>query len=176
MKIRISIWLNYLRSYSWLTTALAGVILLNIILVFGVRSSHKDFVQKNEELSLMAAKKAGLIQISRDESKIVPVYEKINSRFVHPDKLVDFIEFMENAARAAGGSAKVDSVLGSGNADKMFKLSFTGSYTDFINFLAQLENSNYLLKVLKTDVSGSVDPETQNSVLRVNINVAVAVL
>lgn len=168
--------LSYLKSYSWLTAALAGIILLNIVFILGVRSGHREFVQKNEELSLVAAKKAGLLQLSRDESKIVPIYEKVNAGFVASDKLVNFIEYLENLARDIGGSARVDSVSGEDAAGKTFKLSFAGSYAGFINFIARLENSGYLLKILKIDVNGSVDPETQNTALRANITVMVSVL
>ena len=167
---------EYFKTYSWSVVAVLAALFLNIVFVFGVRSSHRDFVQRNEELSLLSAKKVGLLQISRDESKIQPLYERINGSFVPADNLVEFIEYLENIARENGGFAEVAGVSQEENGSRKFKLSLNSSYAGLINFLAYLENSGYLVKPLKIDINETVDPETKNALLRSVIDLEVAAI
>lgn len=167
---------DYFKLYGWSLAMVCGALILNIVFVFGVRSSHRDFVQRNEELSLLSAKKAGLLQISRDESKIQPIYERINGSFVSADNLVEFIEYLEDTARENGGSAEVEGVLQEENGNRKFKLSLAASYANLVNFLAYLENSRYLVKPLRIDINETINPETKNALLRAVIDLEVASL
>lgn len=173
MKLSIANFLGNFKTYGWVGAAVAGAFLLNIIFFLGVRSSHWEFTQKNRELSLMSAKKAMLIQLGRDETKILPVYDRLKRNFVSNENTVEFIEYLENTAREYGGSAEMETVSEASSGGRMLKISLTSSYAGLANFLARLENSDYLIKILKVETNRASDATSGNALLRSNINLMV---
>lgn len=161
------------KTYGWVSAGAAAALLLNLAFFLGVRSGHWEFTQKNRELSLLSAKKAMLIQLGRDETKILPLYERLERSFVSNENIIEFIEYLENAAREYGGSAEVESVSEASIGGRMLKISLVSSYAGLANFTARLENSDYLIKILKIETNKSSDAAGESAALRSVINLMV---
>lgn len=164
---------NLLKDYGWTGLFLAVVLILNVLFIFSVQSSYLEFSQKNEELSLVTAKKTDLLQLSRDREKIEFLHQEIGNSFVSEENLVDFIEYLENTAESVSGSLAIGTISDGSDGERSFKTVFFGSYSGLINFLARLENSPYLLNIVRVDGGGAVNSETKAVNLRISIDLKV---
>lgn len=133
--------------------AVAGFILI-LFFWFKVNSSSQDYVQKNEELNTLMAKRINLLQFKRGDEKMQAIAAKVKNSFVTQDNIVDFIIFAENSGKDTGNLIKIKSVLENpDNQTKSLGIDFNGSYPGLVNFLARLENSPYLVKINKLDLN-----------------------
>ena len=87
--------------------------------------------------------------------------DKADALFINYEAPLDFKGFLEKTASDHQLSFKISSVsLGQEQLGQfiLFQLSSTGDYQNFLKFLDKLENSQYLIKIQKLDISrgGSV--------------------
>jgi hypothetical protein len=85
--------------------------------------------------------------------------EKIDTLFIDPGNPIEFINFLEDNARASQLEIEIDSLQSSLTSPSQikgakiwpslnFQLSVNGSFPNFSRYLDKLENSPYLLEVL----------------------------
>ncbi len=163
---------NIIRVYWKASLAIAIAILLNIIFIYLVVGARSDFLNKNEELNVLSAKRSNLMQLKRQFSDIVATGEKVEQSFINDENVVDFIILMENTAKNTGNEINIKSVSEEDQeGSKAFKVELQGTYPSFVNFIAQMENSQKLSFPSKVDIREFVDSETKERVLKAILDI-----
>ncbi|MBI4119144.1 MAG: hypothetical protein HY452_02685 [Parcubacteria group bacterium] len=164
--------LEYFKFYVLMAGAIVVALFINFVFWFKTRSANRDFLQRNEELSMLTAKKMNLLQFQREGQKMEAIQDQVQSSFVTKDSAVDFIVFIENAARSTANSVKIAAITEESGQPKNFRLELGGSYPGLVNFLAYLENSPYLVRPSRIDVNQASDA-AQQSVFRTIVDLEV---
>ncbi|MDP3764641.1 MAG: hypothetical protein Q8Q95_03405 [bacterium] len=145
--------LLYFAKSFWAVTTLIFVALgLIFIFWFMIVRAKTDFLQKNDEYNVLAAKRAGTFQISRDREVLEVLGQRLDNSFVDKDKFVEFIEFIEAMARNTENSINLSNISEGDNIQN-FKIVLGGSYSAAVNFIARLENSPYLVRLISISMS-----------------------
>ncbi len=144
--------LSYAKHFWFLGLTVLAALFFVFSFWFMTAGASREFLQKNEELSVLTVKRASLLQLKREHDSIDVLRNKLESTFVTQGNLVSFIEFMETVAKNTENSINISGVSTEGDV-KDFKIILEGSYVRLVNFLAQLENSPYLARVIKLDSS-----------------------
>ena len=165
--------LEYSRNFWSLGAVLIVGLLLILFFWYGVAGAHREFLQKNEELSIIAARRANVLQIKREHEGVNLLKKRLEQSFVTPDTIVSFIEFVESSGRDVGVAVVIGNVAETGDG-QVFKITTEGSYSALINFLAHLENSPYLVKVAKVEFNQSFDAVSKTSTVRSTIDLKAA--
>lgn len=155
---------EYARNFWPLEVFLVLGVVLIFIFWYWVAGAHRDFLQKNEELSILAARRANMLQLKREHVGIDMLKKRLEQSFITPDTTVDFIEFIESSGREAGVAATISSVA-EDSTGRVFKITADGSYSGLVNFLARLENSAYLAHVVKLEFNKIVKDGSLNSAI-----------
>ena len=167
--------LEYFKFYALIAGAIVVAVLINFVFWFKTRSASRDFLQRNEELNMFTAKKINLLQFQREGQKMETVQDQVRNSFVTKDSAVDFIVFIENAARSTANSVKIAAITEESGQPQNFRLELGGSYQGLVNFLAYLENSPYLVRPSRIDVNQTLDAARQ-SVFRTIVDLEVSAL
>ena len=178
---------NYLKSYWVAVVGVLLAILINLVAWFLTQQARFEYIQKNKELSSLTSKKSSPIQIKREEETVAAVLDRVARGFVSPEKIVDFIVFLEDSAKETGNSMSISSAdAGPASASESetsrektnkkllkFKVALTGSYSSFVNFSARLENSPYLMRVHRIEIFQTIEPLSKQSVLKENLDIEI---
>lgn len=144
---------EYFKLYAPLAVAVLAALALTLAFGLKTRSASRDFLQRNEELNALTAKKINLLQFQREGQKMETIRDKVGGSFITKESAVDFIVFIENSARDTANSVRIASITEESGQPKNFRLELVGSYQGLVNFLAYLENSPYLARPSKIDVN-----------------------
>ncbi len=164
--------LEYFKFYVLMAGAIVVALFINFVFWFKTRSANRDFLQRNEELNMLTAKKMNLLQFQREGQKMEVIQDQVRNSFVTKDSAVDFIVFIENAARSTANSVKIAAITEESGQPKNFRLELGGAYPGLVNFLAYLENSPYLVRPSRIDVNQASDA-AQQSVFRTVVDLEV---
>jgi hypothetical protein len=163
---------NAIKVYWKASLSVAVVILLNVVLILLIGGARSDFLQKNEELNVLSAKRSNLMQLKRQFEDITATSERVEKSFINDENVVDFIVLVENTARNTGNEINIKSVSEQDrNGAKAFRIELLGSYTGFINFIAQMENSEKLAVPSKVDIREYVNSETKERSLKAILDI-----
>lgn len=163
---------RYFKLSVALAVLAAAAVALNLFFGFKTRSASREFTRRNEELNALTAKKINLLQYQREGQKMEAIQERVQGSFVTKDRAVDFIVFLENAARDAASAVKIAAITEEAGQPKNFRLELAGSYLGLVSFLASLENSPYLARPTRIDINQTLDASRQ-TVLRTMIDLEV---
>ena len=166
---------RYFKLYASVAVLAAAAVALNLFFGFKTRSASRDFLQRNEDLNALTAKKINLLQYQREGKKMEAIQEQVSNSFVTKDRAVDFIVFLENAARDAASAVKIATITEEAGQPKNFRLELAGSYLGLVSFLASLENSPYLARPTRIDINQTLAASRQ-TVLRTIIDLEVSSL
>lgn len=162
--------LDFIKSF-WLVVGTVVVsVLLMLVFWFMIVQARTDFLQKNEEYNVLAAKRAGTLQVNRDREGLEVLGKRLNDAFVFKDKFVEFIEFVESTAKSAGNDISLSNIS-EGNGLQSIKVNLEGSYSGLINFIAQLENSPYLVRLTNISVNKSFNSASQSETVRTSLDI-----
>lgn len=164
--------LEYFKFYTLMAGVIVVALFINFVFWFKTRSANRDFLQRNEELNMLTAKKMNLLQFQREGQKMEVIQDQVRNSFVTKDSAVDFIVFIENAARSTANSVKIAAITEESGQPKNFRLELGGAYPGLVNFLAYLENSPYLVRPSRIDVNQASDA-AQQSVFRTVVDLEV---
>ncbi|MDP3800291.1 MAG: hypothetical protein Q8Q90_02595 [bacterium] len=160
--------LEFVKSF-WMIT---GVILFSFALVFifwfMVVNTKAEFLQKNDEYNVLAGKRANTLQVNRDREGLEILSQRLENSFVSKDRFVEFIDFVESSARNTGNLVSLSNIS-EGNNVQNLKINLEGSYSATVNFLAQIENSPYLVRSTNIIISKSSDSERVRTALDIQI-------
>lgn len=145
--------IQYLKLCAPLGAAVLAALALALAFGLKTRSASRDFLQRNEELNALTAKKINLLQFQREGQKMEAIRGWVSDSFVTKESAVDFIVFIENAARDTANGVRIASITEESGRPKNFRLELVGSYPGLVNFLAYLENSPYLARPSRIDVN-----------------------
>lgn len=141
-----------------LNVALAAVLTLNFLAVFGIffgfkviLNEQKKASDKEKELSVAKANIRNIENLKNLLNEIGGKNKKISSAFLSKNDFVGFIETLENLSRSSGLEMKITSIeLGEkdGDADEKSKkpvLSFTagGRFQDIVQFISLISYLPY---------------------------------
>lgn len=171
MKVKYEIF-KFAKVYWKVVLTVAIAVLLNIALVSFVGGARSNFLKKNDELNILSAKKSNLMQLKRQFDDISAVGERIKESFISGDNAVDFIILIEDIAKNTGNEIDIKSASENGaEGSRSFRVELTGNYLSFINFMAQLENSEKLAFASKVDIREYVNSETNERALKAILDI-----
>lgn len=162
--------LGYVRFYALAAVAVAGAVVLILVFWLKVVAAHRQFLQKNEDYALLAAKLANLLQLRRENESARQFQKRLRDAFLAGDTVVGFIEFIEETGRGTGNKIVLSNVSES-DQGRDFRVALSGSYPGLVNFLMRLESSPYLARVLKVDSSRLADSAGGESFLQTNLTI-----
>lgn len=163
-----NIFFNLIKSFWFIILIIFIDIGFIFIFWFMLIGAQNDFLQKNEEYNVLAAKRTGILQTNRDSESIKVLSQKLADTFIDKDKFVKFVEFIELTAKNTGNSVNISGVSKENDTENL-KIVLDGSYYSFVNFIAQLENSPYLLHVIKTEMNKTSNLEHLKTILDIQI-------
>ena len=114
----------------------------------------------------------GTIQINRDRGDLEALSQKLNDSFIDKDKFVKFIEFIEATAKDTGNSIDLSNISEKNNIQN-FKIILGGSYPAEANFIAQLENSPYLVRLTNINMNKTFDSVSKTGYLKTTLDIQV---
>lgn len=151
---------------------LTVVLCLNIVLISSVSGARNEFLNKNEELNVLTTKSSNILELKKKYEDIESISTKLNGSFLNDSNVVDFIIFIENMARSTGNSVSIKSITEDNqNKSKAFHVELRGTFSSFVNFVAQLENSPQLSFPVRVDMREYTDSENKTSVLKSSLDI-----
>jgi len=119
----------------------------------------KENIDKQESTIASNIARSGQIQEFREFYKSQNAnLSSLDSSFVDQQKPIDFIDFLENAAKDS--QVALDISPGAAQAQKKdlwpsanFQLSLTGSFPSIVRFIKTIESSHYLVRISDATVS-----------------------
>ena len=160
--------LEFVKSFWVVTSVILVSFVLIFVFLFMVVNTKTEFLQKNNEYNVLAGKRANTLQVNRDRDGLEILSQKLESSFVGKDRFVEFIDFVESSARNTGNLVNLSNIS-EGNNVQNLKINLEGSYSATVNFLAQIENSPYLVRSTNIIISKSSDSERVRTVLDIQI-------
>ncbi len=131
------------------------VILLSFViypLLKGVKKNSQEFILAKKELLSFKTKTEEFEQSKEVYRGLKTDLEKIDELFINPDVPIDLIKFWRATAEDSG--LLIDISPTSLEADETapwdsmgFRLSLTGSFSDFLKFLEKIETAPYLIEI-----------------------------
>ncbi len=160
--------LEFVKSFWVVTSVILVSFVLIFVFLFMVANTKAEFLQKNNEYNVLAGKRANTLQVNRDRDGLEVLSQKLESSFVGKDRFVEFIDFVESSARNTGNLVNLSNIS-EGNNVQNLKINLEGSYSATVNFLAQIENSPYLVRSTNIIISKSSDSERVRTALDIQI-------
>jgi hypothetical protein len=117
-----------------------------------IKMNSEDLIFKKQKLLSLKTKIENLKNFQGLWPGIEPNLEKINQLFIDPEVPVEFISFLEETARDCEISIEISPLLPS-KIEKdpwpslFFQISSTTSFTKFLEFLAKIESSPFLIEI-----------------------------
>ena len=167
---------RYTKSLGLLGAGALVSVLFGIMAWLWVKEAKNDFLKKNEDLINLSSKKTNLVYMKRAQENITVNKDRILKSFVPEEKIVDFIVFLENIARDTGNFIDIGSVSSQEESQTglfNFKVTLTGTYPEFVNFIDRLDNSSYLARTKKVDIFETTDPQTKTSLFKASLELEV---
>lgn len=166
---------NVIMVYWKIALALIAAILLNVVFISLAGDARTDFLKKSEDLNVLFTKRSNLIQLERQFADIAAAEGKVEQSFINNNEsVVDFIILIENTAKNTGNKINIRSVLKEDKkGSKTFQIELEGTYSSFINFIAQVENFEKLAFPSNIDIKEFADFETKKSVLKTILDIEV---
>ncbi len=118
----------------------------------GIKNNSEDLIFKKQKLLSLETKIENLEKFQSLWQEIEPNLEKNDQLFIDPKVPVEFISFLETAARDYEVPIEISSALPK-KIEKdpwpslFFQISSTTSFPKFLKFLARIETGPYLIEI-----------------------------
>jgi Flp pilus assembly protein TadB len=109
---------NYFKSYGVAGLAIAAAVLINVVAWVWAKEARSEYIQRNKELAALTTQRSSPVQIKRESEKIAAVRDRVARGFVSPEKIVDFIVFLEDSAKETGNSVSISSAEAPGQLER----------------------------------------------------------
>ena len=141
-----------------LSLVVFGVLIVSLIvfviypLFKEIKNNSEDLISKKQKLLSLEAKIENLGEFQSLWSEIEPNLKKIDQLFIDPGVPVEFISFLETAARDCDFPIVISPALPS-KIEKdpwpslSFQISSITSFSKFLRFLVKIETSPYLIEI-----------------------------
>lgn len=173
-----------LRKKIIITSIISPAIVLGIIFYIVMPTINDIIEMRNNinsqrmDLEKKYQKGQSLKQLNENINIIEPQLEKLNSLFIKPDEVLEFITTLENAANKNNIDQKINLDLSMGVDENDYKktpvqIAAGGSFRDQLKYLSALESLNYYVNIKSftiTTASPKVQAESQANEDMVNFN------
>ena len=146
----------------------AGIILavfISVTLYAEIQSSSLDFILQRKALANLEANFENQKNLKNVFQDYKLNFEKIENFFIEPDAPIEFFEFLEARAEHCSLTIEISSLPTKESKEKkiehlILQMKMQGNEQNFMKFLDQIENSDYLIEVVnlnlkKADKEGS---------------------
>jgi len=128
--------------------------------VSDIKDLKRKIIDQKIELEQRVARGANAKQVNENLNKIEPQLQKFEQIFVNQGRDLEFITALEGIADKNNVEQKIGLGQPTGQENKTYKkipleLTASGKYDDLLNYLADLESSNYYLNINFLEFGGS---------------------
>lgn len=143
-------------------------IFITIIVILALVFFLRIIKNKNEHTSVVVAtledkmkQKENAESFAEKFEEIKSLEDDITSHFVDPNKIDEFVSYLENLGNTTGASISVDGIetKEEGNGMIDFKLSIGGSFTNVSETITLLENIPYQINIVQVYLNKNIDQE-----------------
>jgi len=125
-----------------------------------IQKKSEDLISLKQDLVTLQEERKNLKQLEATYQNYQHDLEEIEALFVNPEVPVEFIDFLEATAQLSQQTIDISLVPARETKDEpwpflSFRISTTGSFPDFLEFTARLENSPYLIEILNLNIKES---------------------
>jgi len=148
------------RTYLTISLVLGLIILADLFFLFFLFGQIRDYSQLlssgQKQIDLLEQERKELEKIKTFYKEERPNIEKIENVFVDSETPLGFIDFLEKTASDSGLAIEIPSIKK--EAEKGFfssltlEISLKGPFPNLMRFLEKMENSSYLIEILRTDI------------------------
>lgn len=144
-----------------------------------IKKSSKDLIYQKENLSNLEAKIVNLEKFRILYKNLEEILDKIDNLFINPEVPVDFISFLEKNSKDCQLATEISfSPVKKIKTDPWpslsFKITSTGSFSNFLKFLEKLENSQYLIEIQNLSINQTKKSEIPSKVdIQANLSIKV---
>lgn len=119
-----------------------------------LNQAAKQIQKTKTDLVIWQKKEAYFRQLSEEQERLHDDLSRINQGFLNPERLVSFIENLEDLAHQAQVSQEINSAVQQPDKPASLKvdLVLVGNFPALLHYLVLLENMNYYSKVTKVQI------------------------
>ena len=160
-----------------LSIIFAGIILavfISFTLFTEIQSSSQNFILQRKALANLEANFENQKNLKNVFQDYKLNFEKIENFFIEPDAPIEFFEFLEARAEHCSLTIEISSLPAKESKEKKSKylnlqMKMQGSQQNFMKFLEQIENSQYLIEVVSLNLkqADKENPETISALLTI---------
>jgi len=131
-----------------------------------IKNNSQELILEKEKMILLAQEKESVKKLQGIYSAYQSDFKKIENLFIAPEVPIEFINFLEETARASQIQLEITSMTKK-TAEKdpwpsfIFHLSAAGSFPNFLKFLKKTENSPYLIEFLDLNIKKLPEEEVK---------------
>ena len=148
------------RTYLTISLILGLMILADLVFLLflfkQIRGHSQSLSSGQEQINLLEQERKGLEKIKTFYKEEHPNIEKIENVFVDSETPLGFIDFLEKTAGNSGLAIEIPSIkkeTGKGFFSSLtLEISLKGSFPNLMRFLEKMENSPYLIEILRADI------------------------
>jgi Tfp pilus assembly protein PilO len=140
-----------------------GVVIIAFIafivypLFSGIQKEADNFISQKKKLVELERKIQNLENFQKSYEEYLPNLGKIAELLINPSEPINFIEFLEKEARNADLDIEILPFAPEEEEDfwssMNFRLSLTGTFSNFLKFLEKLESAPYLVEILNLNAT-----------------------
>lgn len=143
MKIKQKIYL----SIGLFLVIIIGLVFLVIKPIIGKINSKGIQIREQKILAqILQQEQINLQQLKNDFQNLEPKIPLLNQALLAPEKTLDFIKYLEEAAQKTSIQEDVV-IMPAKEKNPAFRVNLQGSFANLIKFLAYLENGPYLVVI-----------------------------
>jgi len=149
----------------------------------GLRDASGKILYDKQQIKLIYQEKDDIENFKNNLSSYRLNLDKMEQMFIDPQDPLDFIKFVESTAATLNIDVDINLVnstnqKSSSQQFSYFQINAKGGFLDVLNFIQNIENGPYLLKVNNLSVSKSlsdvgIDPKASVNMTQANIAVGV---
>lgn len=161
------------------TLYLGFSIIVTIILILAVVFFFKVIKNKNQHtgsvltvLDNKIIEKENIDFLSKKIDAIKVTHESVNSHFVDPTKIDNFVGYLENLGDSNGAKLSVKNVEASKNKeDNMIsvEINIEGPFPSIMKIIGLLENSPYQIYINSTYLNRDIEPVKEGEIIKTPI-------
>lgn len=139
---------------------------VSLFLVKKIQKNSETIFRQRREFRSLANQGKELEEIQRLYNRVEPDFTRIDNFFLDFEVPVDFIKFLEAAAKDTDVSINIST----GNIKKRdpellwnytdFQIGLSGSFSNFLKFIKKIESAPFLLEITNLSVQKSGQVET----------------
>jgi len=147
---------------------LTALVVISVFLVYpllrDIRAGSDEFVESKEKVVGVQREREHYIALREEHERSKEKFQKIDEVFANSEVPVRFIEFLEESSLKSDFPIEVSPGSGSQAKEDLwasifFRVTGTGPFTDFSDFLEKVENSPYLLEIQTLNINKLTEEE-----------------